>query len=165
MQWIISSIDICQTNSTILICQINLFYLPTVSRQAKATQHTLNPNTQLHYSIYSPPTHTYNAYSHKYHSPYKAFTYKNYKPNHWHTPTNGTIRTCTTILSHSPWFQERLNEYTTRQTPTHNLRHWHTSQKTGFWWSMLGILLCGSWRRLWKSERIVMHSYYLLWEP
>ena len=63
------------------------------------------------------------------------------KPNHWNTPTNGTIWTCTIILSLSPWFQERLHEYTTWQTPTHNLRHCHTSHKTGFRWSMLGILL------------------------
>ena len=79
------------------------------------------------------------------------------KPNHWGTPTNNTIRTCVNILSLFPWFQERLNEYTTRQTPKHSLNQCHTSHKTVFWWSMSAILLCGSWRRLWKSESIVIH--------
>ena len=47
------------------------------------------------------------------------------------TPTNGIIRTCKTILSLSPSFQEQLKEYTTQQTPTHNLKHCHTFHKPG----------------------------------
>ena len=34
-------------------------------------------HTRLYYSILTPPTHAYNLCPHKYHIPYKAFTYKN----------------------------------------------------------------------------------------
>ena len=146
----------------------NLF-IPQWFRDKLRLRTTLQ--TPTHNYIYSPTTHTHITHTHTNTTRHtkrlltRTKTSPIDKPNHWHTPTNGTIRTCTTILSLSPWFKERLNEYTTWQTPTHNLRHCHTSHKTGFQWSISGILLCGSWRRLWKSECTIMYSYSLLSEP
>ena len=145
MHWIIS-------NNTILICQFNPSYSPMVSRQTKTLHHTPNTNIPLHFPytahLYTHITHTHKKTPLTIQSVYlqeltRTKTSPIDKPNKWNTPRSGTIRTYTTILSLSQWFQDQLNEYTTRQTPAHNLRRCHTSHKTGSWWSMFGILLCG----------------------
>ena len=135
------------TNNTISIAKSILFICQRfrdklrlcTTLQTPTHNYIIQYTARLHAHIMH--THTNTTY-HLKHLLTRTKTSPIDKRNHWNTPTNGTIWTCTTILSFSPWFQEWLNEYTTQQTPTHNSRHCHTSHKTDFWWSMSVILLC-----------------------
>ena len=65
MQWIISSID---------ICQYKYYYFDMPNQRLRTTLQTPTHNYIIPYTTHR---HTYNAYPNEYQSPYKAFTYKN----------------------------------------------------------------------------------------
>lgn len=140
MQWVISSIDTHQQKQYCSDIQSQSVLLLNGFETTNVIHHTTDTNTQLHHSIDTPPTHIHVTHTHTNTTRHaKRLLTRKYnwilplsetspmdKHKHLHTPTQ------TALFGHAqPSFMisRMIQRYTTRQTPTHNLRHCHISDK------------------------------------